>query len=224
MDKHLFLFGGGPPFPPKLAERFSQLAKKKEGAVSILCLEREGWIDYMPNYTKALEENGITIFRYLPLPTTSESEVIERLHESTGVIIGGGDTSRYADYIVDTPISDAIRTSYIQGVPVAGFSAGALISPKRCVISPKDNVDKQLQIRKGLGLIEDLVIAVHFSEWGEEGHLRNTANKLRGYQYFGIDEMNGMYFVNERLEEIDGSGVYRLEEEKLVNISTIEKR
>ena len=221
MDKHLFLFGGGPPFPSKFAKRFSQLIKKKEGPVSILCLEREGWRDYMPKYTKILEENGIVNFNYLPLPTTYVPEVIHRLSESAGVIIGGGDTNRYADYIVDTPISNAIRNLYERGVPVAGFSAGALISPKTCVISPKDNVDMQIQARNGLGLIKDIVIAVHFSEWGEGKHLRNAASMLRGYQYYGIDEMNGMYFLNERLEEIDGSGVYRLEENKLMNISLI---
>ncbi|WP_096153298.1 MULTISPECIES: Type 1 glutamine amidotransferase-like domain-containing protein [Bacillus] len=219
MNRHLFLFGGGPPFSLKFAERFVHLVKEKEGPVSILCLEREGWKDYMPKYTQALEEYGFADFRYIPLPTTPVRDVIHCLSESAGIIIGGGDTNRYADYIVDSPISDTIRNLYKHGVPVAGFSAGALISPKLCVISPKDNIQKEFQERKGLGLIDNVLIAVHFSEWADEDHLQNAASKLSGYDFYGIDEKNGMYCLNEHIKELDGNGVYRLDGKEIKNIA-----
>src|SRR5690606_1206021 len=126
MDKHLFLFGGGPPFTENMAKLFVNKTTHFKGSVSILFVERDGWEDYMPVYTQELEKWGIHNFHYLPLPSTPIEKVINCLTNSSGIIIGGGDTNLYADYIVETDISNIIKGRYNQGIPVAGFSAGAL--------------------------------------------------------------------------------------------------
>ncbi|MGK9253490.1 Type 1 glutamine amidotransferase-like domain-containing protein [Paenibacillus humicus] len=126
METHLFLFGGGPPFSTGLAARFAELAGGAGSLVTILCVDRPGWEEYMPHYTKALEERGVARFRYVPLPTTPEIEAVEALRASSGIIIGGGDTNLYADYIVETGIGPVIAERHAAGIPVAGFSAGAL--------------------------------------------------------------------------------------------------
>lgn len=215
MDRHLFLFGGGPPFTINMAKQFASMIISKPGQVSILCMDREGWKEYMPKYTQALIDHGITEFVYLPLPTTPIEQVVESLKNSSAIIIGGGDTNRYADCIVETAISDTIKACYESGIPVAGFSAGALISPDLCVISPEDNEQHEIQYRKGLGLISDVVIAVHFSQWNEEEYLRTAVKNYPDAQNYGIDEGTCIYFVNEHLEAMDGGGVYSLENEKL---------
>lgn len=215
MDKHLFLFGGGPPFTPKIAKLFAKQASKTNAPVSILCLERDGWEQYMPRYKQALINAGLNEFNYVPLPSTPVSKAIQSIKNSSGIIIGGGDTNLYADYIVETAISSAIKESYEAGVPVAGFSAGALISPERCIISPKDNTEEVFQHRKGLGLISEVSIAVHFTQWNEESHLRNIVNRFHPPFNYGIDEETGIYFLNGHLEAIEGQGVYSLENDVL---------
>ncbi|PLT44076.1 Type 1 glutamine amidotransferase-like domain-containing protein [Paenibacillus sp. FSL W8-1187] len=220
MDKHLFLFGGGPPFTPGLAGLFAELAGGAEAKISLLCLDRPGWLDYMPRYIGELEAKGLKRFRYVPLPTVSVAVAVESVRSSTGIVIGGGDTSRYADCIVDTAIAQAVRERAESGVPVAGFSAGALISPERCLISPKDNEAAVLQDRAGLGLIRGMTIAVHFSQWREEEHLRAVAARYPdGVEHYGVDEECGLYFRGGRLERTEGDGVFRLENGKLVRIA-----
>ncbi|MEQ6389987.1 hypothetical protein RZN22_11740 [Bacillaceae bacterium S4-13-58] len=66
-SKHLFLFGGSPPFTYTLGKRFADLALTSKGKVAILFLEREGWERYMEKYTAVLEEYGVHDFVYLPL-------------------------------------------------------------------------------------------------------------------------------------------------------------
>ncbi|WP_312094302.1 Type 1 glutamine amidotransferase-like domain-containing protein [Niallia sp.] len=210
MDRHLFLFGGGPPFTSTMAREFSQLATVRKGKVSLLILDRTNWKEYMTKYTNLLKEFGFTEFQYIPLPTVPVEEAIQHLSNSSGIIIGGGNTELYAKYIVDTTISKTIKKQFVAGVPIAGFSAGALISMENCVISAKDNDAKVIKFRKGLGLIKDTVIAVHYSEWMDESHLRTAVKTLKPIYNFGIDEGTGMYFCNNKLIETEGAGVFSL--------------
>lgn len=205
MTKHLFLIGGGPPFPINAANQFADLAVQTDGPITILCVEREGWQQYASRYTQYLNVKNVL---FLPLPSTPIKQVVHNLQSSSAIIIGGGDTNLYADYIVETPIASIIKARYEAGIPVAGFSAGALISPELCIISPKDNIQRKFQYRQGLGLIKNIIIAVHFSEWEEEAHLRNASGKFENCKNFGIDEQTSIYFVNDTIKQIDGNGVY----------------
>ena len=170
MNRHLFAFGSGPPFTDNLAVKYIKLTKS--GPISIILVEREGWQSYMPNYTNRLKTYHSGRFSYIPLPTIQEVRAVKQIKASGGIVICGGDTARYADYIADTTIGTAIKEVYEQGVPVAGFSAGALISPQICSISASDTIQKFSVDRQGIGLLENICFAVHFSEWNEESHLR----------------------------------------------------
>lgn len=219
MGKHLFLFGGGPPFTLNMAKQFVIKASTTNAPVSILFVEREKWEQYVPRYTQPLEALGLNEFYYLPLLSTPIEKVVDCLKNSSGIIIGGGDTNLYADYIVETPISNTIKESYELGIPVAGFSAGALISPDLCIISPKDNEQNEFQYRKGLGLITDVLIAVHFTQWNDESHLRNAVNRFNNHINYGIDENTCVYFLNGYLESIEGNGVYSFENDTITKIN-----
>ncbi|WP_077324171.1 Type 1 glutamine amidotransferase-like domain-containing protein [Virgibacillus siamensis] len=210
MDKHLFLFGSGPPFTPAMAKRFTEVSP--DGPISILFIEREGmdWKDYMPVFTQALMDAGADEFKYLPLFSTSSAEICKSVERSAGIVIGGGDTNLYADYIVDTRIAWAIRNCYEKSVPVAGFSAGALISSNPCIISPNDNPDGKLQHRPGLGLISDVILSVHFSQWKDGSHLKEAVRYFPSRINLGIDERTGVYFRNNEYVDAEGDGVYTI--------------
>ncbi|MEH7385269.1 Type 1 glutamine amidotransferase-like domain-containing protein [Bacillus sp. JJ1521] len=203
-ETHLFLFGGGPPFNSTLGERFADLAGNQATRIAILFLERPGWQDYMPSYTKVLEDNGVHDFYYFALSDNPNQQQLDQLEKCTGIIIGGGVTELYRDYIVDTPVGDIIRKRYNESVPVAGFSAGTLVSCEHCVISPEDTMQQEQLYLKGLGLIKNCVISAHFSEWDEEDNLLKAVSKLNVPGY-GIDENSGIYFKNGQLVGHEGS-------------------
>ena len=214
MDKHLFLFGGGSPFTNKFARKFVELSSGEQIAILFL----DGGEPIIPRYTNLLEEFGHHQFSYIPLPSTRIEETIILISQSKGIIICGGDSMGYADNIVDTPISNAIRQAFEIGIPIAGFSAGALISPEVCVVSARDSGLKQYERRKGLGLLPDTLIAVHFTEWNEQHHLKQITNDISSTFNYGIDEDTGIYFKNGSLLEIEGRGVYSMKKGSLIQI------
>ncbi|MBM7691399.1 cyanophycinase [Peribacillus deserti] len=206
-DRHLFLHGGSPPFLEKMGRRFAGLVSKI-GKTAILFIERDGWQDYMNRYTAVLKENGIHHYIYIPLHISPE-EIVSNLSECTGIIIGGGDTERYQKYIVGTEVGKCIQAMYQNGVPVAGFSAGALISPSICVIPPIDNKKNVHLFLDGLGLLNDCVVSVHFSKWNEEENLKTAVMKTNATIGFGLDDGTCAYFINEKLSFEEGKKVYR---------------
>lgn len=203
-NRHLFLFGGGPPFGNDLGKKFAELALKENGKAAILFIERDGWKEYMPVYTNVLQQNGISGFVYLPLCAAPSLSLLEQLESCSGIIIGGGDTERYREYIVETTLGQSIIKMYHEGIPVAGFSAGALISPGNCIIPPIDNACNEHLFLKGLGLIQNCMISVHYSKWNEEENLKAALKRTNIPLGFGIDDGAGLYFNNETLTLTEG--------------------
>lgn len=142
---------------------------------------------------------------YIPLSSTVDPSIIKELCTCTGIIICGGETELYREYIVETFLGKEIKKMYEQGIPVAGFSAGALISPAHCVIPPVDNSENKHLFLNGLGLIDDCVISVHYSKWNEEENLKTALSRLKVRTGYGIDDDAGLYFENELLKETQGA-------------------
>ncbi|MCR8644519.1 Type 1 glutamine amidotransferase-like domain-containing protein [Paenibacillus sp. N1-5-1-14] len=224
MDKHLFFVGGGPnPYTPRLARKFAELVQAREGCVVILGVNSD-WEIFMARYSEPLVENGIDELRIhlITLPTNEVDQVANLILQSAGVVIGGGDTNLYADYIVNTPIGNAIKQVYELGIPMSGFSAGALISPVTCVLSPKDNDKEEFQVREGLGLVDEVVIAVHFRQWEEENHLRQAVETCPNTVNYGIDENAGVYFLNgvlSMISDTEEDGVHTIVDGELKRIN-----
>ncbi|RQW22411.1 peptidase S51 dipeptidase E [Bacillus sp. C1-1] len=207
MSTHLFLFGSGPPFTETLGKRFVEVMRKK--TCIILVIDRPGIEDYRKTYEGSLKSLGVRcLFR--PLPAVSEQEICNELNDCGGIVIGGGHTERYIDEVVEKTIGLTIREQFYKGIPVAGFSAGAIISMETSMISAKDHSSKRLRVRKGLGLQKHTQVAVHFSEWEEEEHLRRIT-KDDAIEGFGINEKSGIYFEDGIRDMTEGSGVYSIE-------------
>ncbi|PSL41370.1 cyanophycinase [Planomicrobium soli] len=209
MEKRLlFLQGGGPPFDVQFGKKFAAKSLEEKGKVAILLVEREGWKNYLPQYTDILKVNGVKKFFYLLLTPEPTNEEIEELRTCTGIIIGGGETERYREYIVDTDLGALLREQYSKGIPIAGFSAGALISPEHCIIPPIDNAKNEHLFLEGLGLLKDRVVSVHYTFWEEEENLKAAITKTGVSIGYGIDDEAGLYFEDEKLTAIDGGDVY----------------
>lgn len=204
-SRHLFLMGGSPPFGQRFGRMFTKLACGADGKIAILFLEREGWEVYMKKYTSALIPNGAENFCYLPLSADPAESFLQELISSSGIIIGGGDTESYRRFIVDSETGECIKRMYMNGIPVAGFSAGALIIPEHCIIPPIDTYKRQHLFLKGLGLIRDCAISVHFTKWNERGNLKAAASKTNVATGYGIDDNAGIYFHNEIRADNEGS-------------------
>lgn len=215
INQQLFLFGGGPPFTPGLCKTFVSCLNGT-GPVALLYVPRPGssWADYAPIYTDTLKANGATDFFHLPLSDSPTDEQLAQLSTSSGIIISGGETERYQQFIVETPIGTLIQERYQQGIPVAGFSAGALLTPDACRIPVIDQRDNQALILKGLGLLADAVISVHYDTWQEETNLSEAFMKTASAFGYGLPERSGIYLRNGRLMQQEGPEAVLLKQKK----------
>ncbi|MBT2688962.1 Type 1 glutamine amidotransferase-like domain-containing protein [Bacillus sp. ISL-47] len=204
-DRHLFLMGGSPPFGEISGRKFAELSSASTNKVAVLFLEREGWINYMDKYTRPLKQYGVKDCTYLPLSSSSSASLFEELLCCSGIIIGGGETEKYRSFIAETGLGECIRKMYWEGIPVAGFSAGALICPEHCIIPPVDTPKKQHLFLNGLGLIRDCAISVHFTKWNERENLKAAMKRTGASVGYGIDDGAGIYFTNEIPAFKDGS-------------------
>jgi len=153
---------------------------------------------------KSLQEDGISSFVHLPLSDVPTDGQLAQLQQCQGIIISGGETELYQQYLVATPIGDIIQSRFADGVPVAGFSAGALVSPERCVIPEIDQRDNQRLRLPGLALLKDAVICVHYETWGEAAHLVQSFAEESTDRAFGLADESGIYLRDQHLVETEG--------------------
>ncbi|GAF12989.1 hypothetical protein JCM19045_2206 [Bacillus sp. JCM 19045] len=215
METHLFLFGGGPPFTGKLARQFCEKALRQ--SCTILVMPRPGWENYQSVYADKLAEYGLKC-AFIPLGQVPVNEAVEEINQAGALVIGGGNTERYIDEVVETPIGEALKKRFRAGVPVAGFSAGAILSMEESLLSPRDNTTGRLLERRGLGLVKHTAVAVHFSEWNDEQHLLDLASTYKNKECYGIDEQTGLYLKNGEIEFYDGRGVYTVLHNQIVKL------
>ena len=204
VNQHLFLFGGGPPFPPNLCKTFVSCLNGT-GPVALLYVPRPGssWSDYAPIYTEMLTACDATAFFHLPLSAKPTADQLEQLSTCAGIIISGGETELYQQFIVQTPIGALIQDRFQHGVPVAGFSAGALLTPDECRIPAIDQRVGKALVLEGLGLV-DAVISVHYDTWQEETNLLQAFEATQSCFGYGLPEQAGIHLQDGQLIQQEG--------------------
>jgi cyanophycinase len=211
-NKYLFLFGANPSLE-EANEKFIQEAGGPNAKIVLLIMNRSGWEEYLPRYTDVWKRNGVEDYSVI-LPDDqgelNEKAAIELLRKATGIFIGGGDTEKYHAYYAVEPIKSILKERYNEGVPIAGASAGALILPEVCLISPNDSKNGDMLSKDGVGLITNLLIGVHFTEWNDESNLIAGMKKHNIRYGLGIDEEACVIFKNGILEAEIGKSVHHI--------------
>jgi cyanophycinase len=213
IDKYLFLFGANPSLE-EANKLFIQKSGGHSAKIVLLIMNRSGWEEYLPRYTDAWKRNGVVHFSVI-LPDDNgelnEKKAVELLQEATGIFIGGGDTEKYHSYYAIEPIKSILKDCYSKGVPIAGSSAGALILPDICLISPNDSSNGEMITKVGVGLLSDILIGVHFTEWNDRVNLLEGMKEHKIRYGIGIDEEACALFKNGKFESEFGEYVHHIE-------------
>ncbi len=172
-----------------------------------------GWRKYVPEYTQPWIRQGVS--RYDPIVPGEDGAldldaVSVKLREATGIFIGGGHTPTYHRLYASEPIRSMLRERYHQGVPIAGCSAGALIAPEVCALTPDETGDGSLKIVAGLGLVSDLVVGVHFTERHTLPSVFEVMARTQTRRGLGIDEPACAVFEDGQFKRVLGRGVYEI--------------
>lgn len=182
---NVFLVGGGwsEDHAPDMFGGFVAAARARaEGAAPRILLvvlgTDEESREYHAKYLHALGLVGVTpVVERVPEGGRLDPGVLQGID---GLFVGGGPTPEY--HAALHPTYDAIRRLVADGLPYAGFSAGAAVAAERAVIGgwrldgvpvcPEDSNEEldQVTVVDGLGLVAGAV-DVHATQWGNLSRL-----------------------------------------------------
>lgn len=134
--------------------------------------------------------------------------------DADAVFVGGGLTPAYRDAFVDVAV--ALRARVEEGMPYAGFSAGAAIAPDRALVggyrlsgvevASEDAGEEldELEVRDGLGLVP-FGVDVHAAQWGTVSRLIAAVEAGLVTEGVAVDEHTALV-VSPGESTVHGSG------------------
>ncbi len=142
-----------------------------------------------------------------PLDAEKRAKFIEQLKTATGVFFSGGDQNRIMDVLADEELLKLIREKYNAGTPFGGTSAGAAVMSDPMMTGDADLKvlnGKKVGVRKGLGLLPNVIFDQHFL-------VRQRHNRLLGLILvnpktlgIGIDEDTAVLVEDNRRLQVAG--------------------
>lgn len=209
----LFLLGGAPAYKA-YADEFVAAAGGHDAVMVVLSQTQAGWERHEIEITQPWLDRGVP--RYIPV-TPGEDGVLDKesaclvLQSATGILICGGNTPAYHQFFATEPLRSIIRRKYQTGTPIAGISAGALISLEICQLVPEETGSDELQIVQGLSLAGGFVIGVHFTEWNALPEVLEVMTKTKTEIGFGIDEPACVVCEDGKFARALGQSVFQIE-------------
>lgn len=216
---HLFIIGGGRQ-PAGMLNRFIDLAGGTNNARIIV----------FPMASEDSEQTGrsqVADFKSLGV-RQADSIVLNRddalnpasskkLDGATGIYFSGGDQSRLAAILVNSPAQQKLKQLYAHGAVIGGTSAGAaiisevmitgdeLLNPDKtnAFISIKKN---NIQTAPGLGFLTDAIIDQHFIKRKRLNRLFSVVLERPQLLGIGIDESTAIIMNPDDSIEAIGSG------------------
>lgn len=216
----LFIIGGGSR-PVEMVERIIKESGINQGGYAYILpmasAERDSAIYYAKRQFAALGLENIRglIYSENGKPTPQQ---IDSLRNAKLIYITGGDQDRFMQAIMNTPIGDAIHFNYRNGGMIAGTSAGAAIMSKDMITGnelkhPIYNStfrhleSENLELKVGLGLIENVIIDQHFVRRSRYNRLLTAIMDNLAIKGIGIDEATAILVKGNEAEVVGDSQV-----------------
>src|SRR6476646_2204847 len=120
-----------------------------------------------------------------------DPELVAAIDRATGVFMTGGNQLKLSQYLVGTPLGEAIARAHQRGAVVAGTSAGASIMSQFMISLGDEGVtprQRTSQLTAGLGLLPDVIVDQHFDQRSRYGRLLSIVATSHNLLGLGIDE------------------------------------
>ncbi len=208
-QQRLLVVGGGER-PPEAMKKFVEWSGGTKSHILAIT-----WASGVPDESFAslktgFEAAGAAVVEHAPirpLDAGKRARFIKQLNAATGVFFSGGDQNRIMDVLADQELLTLIRKKYDAGTPFGGTSAGAAVMSDPMMTGEADLKildGKKVGVRKGLGLIPNVMFDQHFL-------VRQRHNRLFGflienpkYLGVGIDEDTAVLIEDNRQLTVAG--------------------
>ena len=139
----------------------------------------------------------------------SDPDLVAQVDAATGVFMTGGNQLKLSQYVVGTPLGEAILRAHRRGAVVAGTSAGASIMSLFMISMGDEGVtprQRASQLTAGLGLLPDVVVDQHFDQRARYGRLLSIVATSPNLLGLGIDEDTAAEVTDGRDLTVLGTG------------------
>jgi len=143
-----------------------------------------------------------------PLDAAKRQKFIEQLKVATGIFFSGGDQNRIMDVLADEELLKLIRAKYTAGTPFGGTSAGAAVISDPIMTGDADLKildGAKVGVRKGLGLLPNVVFDQHFLVRQRHNRLFGLIMQNPGMLGIGIDEDTAVLVEDNRKLTVVGA-------------------
>ncbi|MGQ0540502.1 MAG: cyanophycinase [Blastocatellia bacterium] len=208
-QQRLLVIGGGER-PPDALKKFVEWSGGSKARILVVT-----WASGLPEESFDALKRDFAVFpaasidhaAMRPLDAEKRAKFIEQMRNATGIFFSGGDQSRIMNVLADEELLKLIRDKYATGTPFGGTSAGAAAMSDPMMTGEADLKildGGKVGVRKGLGLIPDIIFDQHFL-------VRQRHNRLFGFILvnpkmlgIGIDEDTAVLIEDNRRLEVAG--------------------
>ncbi|MCP4458648.1 MAG: cyanophycinase [Cytophagales bacterium] len=166
------------------------------------------------NYLEAFEKLGCLNVEVISITKCSQcddNEVIKKFDAANCVMFSGGDQSKITTKIGGTPIHTLLADKFNnQDFVIAGTSAGAMAMTSEMIAggsSTEAMFKGAVRMKKGLGLIPELIVDTHFIRRGRFGRLAEAVAIHPHLMGVGLGEDTGLIIKNCNEFKVIGSGM-----------------
>lgn len=185
---------------------------------------------YFKEDFKQVSDRPLANFNFTP-QTVNNKTWLDSLQHARLIFITGGDQERFMKIVLNTPVYDAIHRAYQNGATIAGTSAGAAVMSRHMITGKElcDTiyeatfsrlVDKNIEIKPGLGLLTNAVVDQHFVVRSRYNRLLSALALYPSLACIGIDEETAIIVEGNKITVTGKGQVIVLQNPKELEITT----
>ncbi len=209
----LVIIGGGEERKdnPRILKKFVELAGNASSKIVILTVATDEVEEVGKEYTKVFKSLGAKNIKVVDVSEREDARLeksIEAIKKATALFFTGGDQIHITSLLGGSPLQKIILQRYVEGLVIAGTSAGAAMMSNSMIINGANEENprmREVEIGPGMDLIVGAIIDTHFSQRGRYGRLISAIAHFPQDLGFGIDENTAM-LVNKDKFEVIGEG------------------
>lgn len=208
---HLLLLGGGDK-PPGFYARLVALAGGGAARIVVLPMASADSRATGEEYRRELVAAGagsVEVVHVDGRDDAARPEHVAAVARASAVFFTGGDQSRIAERLVDTPLVAAIAALHRRGGVIAGTSAGAACQSDIMLVGEGDEHTVRagtIVTRRGIGLFGGVIVDSHFLTRQRENRLLAVVLEHPDRIGVGIDERTAIWVKPDGTVEVLGDG------------------
>lgn len=166
------------------------------------------------NYRDAFGKLGCQNVRVMDVRTKDKAhdpETIAAFMQANIIMFSGGDQSKIAKYIGQSPLKSILHDRYVnEPIVIAGTSAGAMAMSEQMIAggsSTEAMFKGSVRMRKGLGLLDGVIIDSHFIQRGRFNRIPEALSRFPDRLGIGLAEDTAMVIYEGHRAKVIGSGM-----------------